>query len=134
MNRLFIILSIIFLITATWLFTYIWNPIENGPSISKPSIFFGCYQSGSNKILISRKSIIIIEKSKSISIVRFFYLKNKAAIETIENLDYSTITDKLTIGRAESGFFYTFDSYSKPSILLIPDNAGIIRNFSRISC
>lgn len=134
MNRLFIILSISFLATATWFFVRIWNPIENGPDISKPSIFLGCYQSGLNKMLISRKSITLIGKNKSISIVRFFYLKNKAAIETIENLEYNPITDKLSIGSAKSGFFYTFDSYSRPSIILIPDNTGNIRKFSRISC
>lgn len=111
-----------------------WNSTRNGPDLGDPSPFVGCYGSGSDRLIITRSRATVVATRKSTSIVRFFYLKTDAAINTVNNLQYDASGNDLRIGGATSGFFYRFDKRSRPSALLIPDDGGNVRTLPRVPC
>ena len=112
----------------------IWNPVENGPDLHDPTSFVGCYGAGSNKVVLTRGSATVVGARQSTQILRFFYLKSDAAINTTNNLQYDAAGRRLRIGDAKTGFFYRFDSPTKPTALLIPDDAGNVRKLLRVPC
>ena len=134
MTRVGILTVVVLVAAGLGFLTHIWNPTENGPNLPNPSAFLGCYESASNKLIITQETITVAKTRQSARIVRFFYLKNDAAIEMVNNLRFDTSGNDLSIGDATTGFFYTFDSWSKPSALLIPDDGGNVRKLSRVPC
>jgi hypothetical protein len=134
MTRVYILATLLLVAFGSWLLPRIWNSTENGPTLRDPSAFIGCYQSGANRVVLSHQSVTIPRTHQSTRVVRFFYLKNDAAIHTVGNLEYDVGGHNLRVGMASSGFFYTFDNPTEPSALLIPDNGGTIRRLSRVAC
>jgi hypothetical protein len=134
MRKIGILAVIIIIAVGLMLFPHIWNSTENGPDLRHPSIFLGCYESGSNRLVLSRRTIAVTKTHQSTQVVRFFYLKNDAAINTVNNLQYDASGSALEIGSADTGFFYKFDNPSKPSALFIPDDGGTVRKLLRVPC
>lgn len=124
----------ILLIAGFVLLPHIWNPVENGPDVKDPSEFIGCYEAGSNKLILSLRSATVVKTHQRTRVDRFLYLKTDAAISTVNNLQYDASGNDLRIGSATTGFFYRFDRPSKPSALLIPDDGGNVRRLSRVTC
>lgn len=117
-----------------WLLPYLWQPIEDGPDLEEAETFYGCYQDGPNKLSLSYGDITILRSGQSTKVKRFFYLKNDAAINTVNNLQYVVEQNTLRIGDAETGFFYRFDNPTLPTALLIPDDEGELKKFARAPC
>jgi hypothetical protein len=134
MRKVAVLAAILLAALAFWLFPRIWNPVENGPELENPSAFFGCYQNGPNKLSLSQGYITVTKTDESTRVKRFLYIKNDAAINTVNNLQYDAGGHSLRVGRAATGFFYRFDNPSQPSALLIPDDGGKVRRLARVSC
>lgn len=134
MRKLTVAAAVLLVALAFWLLPRVWNPIENGPDLENPRVFFGCYQDGSNKVFISRGDIVVTKTGRRTRVKQFLYLKNDAAINTVNNLQYDADGNNLRVGKAATGFFYQFDNPSKPSTLLIPDDGGNVRRLARVSC
>lgn len=134
MKKVAVLAAALLVALAFWVLPRVWNPIENGPNLESPSAFFGCYQAGSNKLFLTQGDIAVTNTGQSTRVMRFLYLKTDAAINTVNNLQYDTVSNNLRVGKANTGFFYRFDNPSQPSSLLIPDNGGNIRRFARVPC
>lgn len=129
-----IVISVLVVALLLWLLRYVWQPVENGPDLEEADTFYGCYQDGPNKLSLSNGDVTILGSGQSTKVKRFLYLKNDAAINTVNNLQYVTKHNTLQIGDAETGFFYRFDDPSVPTALLIPDDEGGVRKFARAPC
>ena len=134
MNKFWILLALVLLASGIVLAPHIWNSTENGPDIVDPSVFLGCYGSRTDKITVEQNLITVARTHQSIRIVRFFYLKTEAAVETIRNLEIDVNSNNLHVGQASTGFFYKFDDQYRPSALLVPDDGGTLRRLNRINC
>lgn len=134
MTKIWILAAVAMSVLAVVLLPHLWQPIENGPNLNDPSALIGCYGSGPERVALTRDRAIVVATRQSTPIVRFFYLKNDAAINTINNLEYDASGNSLRVGRASTGFFYRFDRPSNPSALLIPDDNGNSRALPRVPC
>ena len=132
--RPFIITAAIIFVAAIFLISRVWNPVENGPDSVNPRPFLGCYSSGADRLILKTGSATVLDGGQSTIIERFLTLKSVAAIQTVNDLRLDASGNHLRIGSATSGFFYRFDSSSKPSALIIPDDDGTERILSRIAC
>jgi hypothetical protein len=128
------VIALIMVLTPFAGLLFLWNSEEYGPTLQDPSAFIGCYQSARNKVILSKETIYLPRTNQNTLVLRFLYLKNKAAIITVSNLEYDIGGYNLRIGTSNTGFFYRFDNPSKPSALLIPDNSGVVRKLMRVAC
>ncbi len=107
---------------------------RNGPDLKNTSVFIGCYARGGQTIFISRDRVRIGTRGQYTKIVRFLFLKENAAINTINNIEYDSVKSLVKIGNGHTGFFYNFDNPERPSYLSIPDQGGVDYRFYRSSC
>lgn len=134
MNRVIVLIALVLLVAGVALFPHIWNPVENGPDLRDSTPFIGCYASGANRLVLAPQSATVVATHQRTQIVRFFYLKTEAAINTVNNLEYDAAGKSLRVGTAQTGFFYRFDTPTKPSAILIPDDGGNVRTLLRVPC
>ena len=134
MTKVYILATLSVIAFGSWILPRIWNSTENGPTLRDPSAFIGCYVSAKDRVVLSNQRVTVTRTRQTTRVVRFFYLKTDAAINTVGNLEYDADGHNLRIGLANTGFFYKFDNSLKPSALLIPDNGGTVRRLSKIAC
>ncbi|RYF31859.1 MAG: hypothetical protein EOO38_31395 [Cytophagaceae bacterium] len=107
---------------------------ENGPTIKDPSRFLGCYKAANHIIRVSDKTVVITGAEQSTPIKRFLILKDDYALNTVNNIVVSADSGSVSIGRANSGFFYSLIDEPSFKAISIPDNAGRLKKFRKVGC
>jgi len=107
---------------------------KNGPTIKDPSYFLGCYQLGKEQIEISARAITIKGRQQRTEIKRFFVLKDRNAVNVVNDIEIDADIGRLSVGSSETGFFYNFDDSRDKKAILIPDNNGNINRLIKVNC
>ncbi|RYF12817.1 MAG: hypothetical protein EOO77_16830 [Oxalobacteraceae bacterium] len=132
--RPFIITAVALTLAAVFLVSRLWNPVELGPDLANSQAFFGCYGSQAEGIAVNSTNVVVRSQNESTKIKRYLLLKRDAVINTVNNLRLDASGKKLSIGDADTGFFYKFNSDTKPTAIIIPDDSGVERILPRIHC
>lgn len=64
----------------------------------------------------------------------YLMLKRDVVVNTVSNLRLDASGKNLSVGNADTGFFYKFSSDTKPTAIIIPDNSGVERVLPRVQC
>lgn len=132
--RPFIITAVALTIAAIFLVSRLWNPVELGPNLANPEVFFGCYGSQVEKVVVDSTTVAVPSQGQNTKIERYLMLKHDAVVNTVNNLRLDSSGKSLSVGKSDTGFFYKFDSDTKPTAVVIPDDSGVERFLPRVSC
>lgn len=132
--RPFIITAIALTIAAIFLVSRLWNPVELGPDLANPKVFFGCYGSQVEKVVVGSTDVTVSAQGRRTKVKRYLMLKRDPVVNTVNNLQIDASDKRLSVGNADTGFFYKFNSNTKPTAIIIPDDKGMERMLPRVSC
>ena len=132
--RPFIITAMALTIVAIFLVSRLWSPDELGPDLAKPKAFFGCYGSRAEQVTVNSTDVAVPSLGQKTKIKRFLMLKRDAVVNTVNNFRLDASGKSLSVGNANTGFFYKFDSDTEPTAIIIPDNSGVERVLPRVRC
>ncbi len=132
--RPFIITAVVLIFAAILLVSRLWNPVELGPDIAKPQAFFGCYGSQAERVTVNSTVATVPSQAQKTKIKRYLLLKDNAVINTVNNLQIDARGKILSVGNADTGYFYKFNDDTKPTAIIIPDDSGVERVLPRVRC
>jgi len=132
--RPFIITAMALTIVAILLVSRLWSPVELGPDLANPRAFFGCYGSRAKQVTVNSTDVSAPSQGQKTKIKRYLMLKRDAVVYTVNDLQLDANGKSLSVGNADTGFFYKFDSDTKPTAIIIPDDNGVERLLPRVSC
>ncbi len=134
MMKPFIISAVVLICAAIFLASRLWNPVELGPDIADPQAFFGCYGSQAKRVTVNSTDATVPSQGRKTKIKRYLLLKDNAVINTVNDLRIDTRGRSLSVGNADTGFFYKFNDDTKPTAIIIPDDSGVERVLPRVRC
>lgn len=132
--RPFIITAAALTIAAILLISRLYNSVALGPDLADSKAFFGCYGSQDEKVTVNSTDVAILSQGHSTKVKRYLMLKRDAVVNTVNDLRLDANGKNLSVGNADSGFFYKFDSNTKPTAFIIPDDSGVERVLPRVRC
>lgn len=132
--RPFIITAVVLIFAAIILVSRLWNPVELGPDIANPQAFFGCYGSQAQMVTVNSTDATVPYQRQKTKIKKYILLKDNAVINTVNNLRIDARGNSLSVGNADTGFFYKFYDDRKPTAIIIPDDSGVERVLPRGHC
>ena len=132
--RPFIITAVALTIAAIFLVSRLWNPVELGPDLANPEKFFGCYGSQAEKVTVNSTDVAVPSRGQNTKVKRYLMRKRDAVVSTVNDLRLDASGKSLSVGNADTGFFYKFDSDAKPTAIIIPDDSGVERVLPRVRC
>lgn len=130
----FIITAVVLTIAAILLVSRLWNSAELGPDLASPMVFFGCYGSQTEKVTVNNTDVGVPSQGQNTKIKRYLMLKGDAVVNTVNDLRLDAAGKSLSVGNADTGFFYKFNSDTKPTAIVIPDDNGVERVLPRVRC
>ncbi len=130
----FIITAVALIIAAIFLVSRLWHPVELGPDLDNPKAFFGCYGSRSEKVAVKGTDVAVPSQGQHTKVKRYLILKRDVVVNTVNDLRLDSSGKNLSVGNADTGFFYKFNSDTKPTAIIIPDDSGVERVLSRVRC
>ena len=130
--RPFILTAVALTIVATFLVSRLWNPVEL--DLANPKAFFGCYGSQAEKVTVNGTDVAVPSQGQNTKIKGYLMLKRDAVVHTVNNLRLDASGKSLSVGNADTGFFYKFNSDTKPTAIIIPDDSGVERVLPRVRC
>jgi hypothetical protein len=132
--RPFILTAVALTIVATFLVSRLWNPVDLGPDLANPKAFFGCYGSQAEKVTVNGTDVAVPSQGQNTKIKGYLMLKRDAVVHTVNNLRLDASGKSLSVGNADTGFFYKFNSDTKPTAIIIPDDSGVEKVLPRVRC
>ena len=132
--RPFIITAVALSIVAIFLVSRLWSPVELGPDLANAKAFFGCYGSQAEKVTVSSTDVAVPSQGQKTKIKRYLMVKRDAVVNTVNDLRLDASGKSLSVGNADTGFFYKFNSDTKPTAIIIPDDSGVQWVLPRVRC
>lgn len=132
--RPFIITAVALTVASIFLVSRLWNSVELGPDLDNPQAFVGCYGSRAERITVNSTDVTVPSQGQSTKIKRYLILKRNVVINTVNNLRLDENGKGLSVGTANTGFFYKFKDATNPSAIIIPDDSGNERVLPRVPC
>ncbi len=130
----FVVTAIALTIAAIFLVSRLWVSVELGPDLANPKVFYGCYGSQAGKIIVNSTDVGVPSQGQKTMIKRYLILKRDAVVNTVNDLRLDADGKSLSVGNADTGFFYKFNSDTKPKAIIIPDDNGVERVLPRVRC